>query len=283
MSSAFKNFSVLSLLTLAFVLPAQAKIETVLGIPLKQNPNLSKVVPSSSSSEIMISREQYVISYNRENRSPNWVAWKLELDQMGTSGRTNNFATDPDLASYLSRSNGAPPVDPSEYKGSCLDRGHQIPSADRTDTKQNNEATFVMSNMIPQTPYLNRVVWEHLENYTRDLVRKQNKKVYVIAGPVYDEDFGAIGPRHDIPVPSKDFKIIFILDADRSFAEINSSTPYIAVMMPNTLEDGTPPLQNINMLCGKFETHGSPNIDDWQDYKTTIPAIERASGLKIAL
>ena len=277
----FKNSFALLLLTFAFSFQAFARIETVLGIPLGSNPNLSAVIPSSSSPEIMISRDQYVISYNQERRSPNWVAWKLELNQMGTSGRTNTFSTDPDLQSYLSRSNGNPAVDPTEYKGSCMDRGHQIPSADRTDTKENNQTTFVMSNMIPQTPYLNRVVWEHLENYTRDLVRKQNKKVFVIAGPVYDLDYGAIGPRSDIPIPSKDFKIIFILDANRELAEINSSTPYIAVMMPNTLEDGTPPLENKTALCGKLESHAPVNIDDWQAYKTTIPEIERLSGLRI--
>ena len=71
----------LSLHTVAF-----AKIESVIGpVALKDNLNIAGSVPASDLSEIIISREQYVISYNKTRRSPNWVAWKLEANQIGTT------------------------------------------------------------------------------------------------------------------------------------------------------------------------------------------------------
>ena len=271
----------LSLTTsLTFLNFAQAKVETILGsVAVKDNLNLAGVLPNSDLSEIIISREQLLISYNKTRRAPNWVAWKIEADQIGSSGRSNNFVTDTELDTYLSQENAPRAVGPAEYKGSCFDRGHQTPSADRSDTVQNNEATFVMSNMIPQNAYLNRVVWEHLEQYTRDLVQKQGKKVYIIAGPIYDEDFGVIGTNKDIPVPSKDFKVIAILNANQGPADINSNTEMIAVVMPNLLPDGSK--QNTDGSPCKSYSQKTPSRDDWQKYKTTVTEIERLSGVKI--
>lgn len=259
-----------------------AKVETVLGLPLEKNSGLVLKMPETSSPEIILSREQYVLSYNKIRRAPNWVAWTLESSQMGTSGRSNNFALDTELQDYLQKSDGnKPAVDITDYKGSCYDRGHQIPSADRTDTRTNNEATFLMSNMIPQTAYLNRVIWEHLEQYSRDLVQQQGKKLYIITGPVYDQNFGFIGPQKDIPVPSKDFKIIYILNADQDFSSINESTETIAVMMPNILQDGSTPDKNPQDLCKAIDTK-TVDRSDWQQYKTSVAQIEKFSGLNFS-
>ena len=260
---------------------ASAKIETVLGLPLSKNLNLPGTIPDAPSDEILISREQYVLSYNKERRAPNWVAWKLEANQMGASGRTNDFQTDSDLAKFLGQAHSSYlAVDPSEFSGSCYDRGHQIPSADRTDTADNNRATFLMSNMIPQTPYLNRVIWEHLEQYTRTMVTQNNKKVYVIAGPIYDKDFGKIGPKKDIPVPSKDFKIIIALDATQTFRDITKDTPIIAVIMPNTLQDGSVISDTPLSKCPPF-TVGIEVRDDWKKYESTVGEIEALAGLHL--
>jgi endonuclease G len=284
MKSAKNKFmlSVFLLVSLSFNNLALAKIEIVLGsTPLDGNPNLAQKAPLNDASEIIISRDQYVISYNKLRRSPNWVAWKLELEQIGTSGRSNNFLQDTDLENYLSQSpTNLHAVDPTDYKGSCFDRGHQVPSADRTDTKENNQTTFFMSNMIPQTPYLNRVIWEHLEQYTRDLVQKQGKKAYIIAGPIYDQDFGLIGPNKDIPVPSKDFKVIVILDANQGPEDINADTQVISVVMPNTLQDGSKPLNDLTQLCKPLSA-GTLDKNDWIKYKTTLSEVEKLSGFKI--
>lgn len=259
-----------------------AKVEATIGpVPLNQNTNIAVNLPTTQQSEILISRDQYLISYNKNRRTPNWVAWRLEDRDMGSVKRSNSFNKDSDLENYLARSGErSAPVDPSEYSGSCFDRGHQIPSADRTNNVHDNEETFLMTNMIPQTPYLNRVVWEHFEEYTRDLVKKQGKKVYVIAGPVYDEDFGAIGPNKDIAVPSKDFKILIVVDANRAVSDSISGAQIMAVMMPNVDEDGSKPVASKG--CSGI-TPGHSNVNDWKQYQTSVQEIEKASGLHFSL
>lgn len=274
--------SVFLLLSLSLNDLAIAKIEIVLGnAPINGNPNLPQQLPTTETSEIIVSRDQYVISYNKLRRSPNWIAWKLEADQIGSSGRTNNFLQDPDLENYLIQfPSNLHAVDPNEYKGSCFDRGHQVPSADRTDNRENNQTTFLMSNMVPQTPFLNRVIWEHLEQYTRDLVQKMDKKVYIIAGPIYDQNFGFIGPAKNIPVPSKNFKVIIVLNANQSPEDINSTTQIISVIMPNTLQDGRKPMEDLVQLC-KALSPGVVDKNDWTKYKTTVAEVEKLSGFKI--
>ncbi|MBC7464427.1 MAG: DNA/RNA non-specific endonuclease [Bdellovibrio sp.] len=271
----------LVLVVVSFQNSAFAKVEAVLGsLALKDNPNLATQLPLTNNPEIILSRPQYIISYNKDRRTPNWVAWKLEANQIGATGRSNLFAVDSELENYLSSADpNQHAVTSTDYSGSCFDRGHQIPSADRTDLVVNNEATFLMSNMIPQTPYLNRVIWEHLEQHTRQLVQTENKKVYVIAGPIYDQNFGAIGPKADIQVPSKDFKVIVILDANQTIADITPSTPMITVIMPNTLEDGSNP--TIGRGCSAFATSTLSGSTDWQKYQTTLSEIEKLSGITL--
>lgn len=197
--------------------------------------------------------------------------WKIEEKDLGTTPRSRDFFTDQELETYLTAHNAGHAVTPWDYDGSCFDRGHQAPSADRTDSQQDNDATFMMSNIIPQTPYLNRVIWEHLEVYTRKLV-KQGKTVYAIAGPIYDQNFGAIGPQKDIPVPSKNFKILVIQDT----ASAAAAPQIIAVVMPNTAEDGSVPHPG---HCAAFSEEATPNVNDWMKYKASVADIEKMTGL----
>lgn len=260
---------------------SQAKIEVVLGeVRIDDNRNLPGYIPQSNLDEIVLSREQFVLSYNKEKRSPNWVAWTVERASLGNSGRSNNFSQDFEIENYLNQTHlGFHAVVETEYKGSCFDRGHQVPSADRTDSLPNNEKTFLMSNMVPQTPYLNRVIWEHLESYTRDLVKNQNKKVFIVAGPVYNQDFGSIGPNKDIQVPNANFKIIYILDANQDAKDISEKTNKIVVLMPNVLQDGTPQQTNKPDRCGSMNLAIASDPNDWKKYLSDIQTIEKLSGL----
>lgn len=267
---------------------AWATPEAVIGpVSLDRNTNYVTLPQSQYQvPEILISRDQYLISYNKSRRLLNWAAWKVEPKNLGHVGRSNNFLTDNDLENYLSQFS-LHAVGPQDYQGSCFDRGHQCPSADRDDSMDNNQMTFLMSNMIPQTAYLNRVIWEHLEAYTRDLVNNQGKKVYIVAGPIFDQDFGRIGINQDIPIPSKNFKVIIILDQNQNISDINRNTPMISVIMPNILKSGKRPLDDRNELCNNKNLNtNTPAIfandpNDWKQFQTSLDEVERVSGFKI--
>lgn len=285
--NSFKK--IFSLFILQSFLVSVALAAQVIGtVPLSKNENYFVVLKSqpdsltpSSDNDVLISREQYLISYNRQKRLLNWAEWRIDDSDLGEVTRTNDFSVDKELDTYLKQF-GESAVSLQDYKGSCFDRGHQVPSADRTNNEESNSMTFVLSNMVPQTRYLNRVVWRNFENFARRLVTQEGKKVYVIAGPIYDKNFGRIGVHRNIPVPSKNFKVLIVLDKDQNINDVSDSTQIIAVIMPNLLQSGKKPHEDIEELCtGKvtsFTAH--PMSNDWHNYQTTLAEVEKQAGFK---
>jgi len=241
----------------------------------KQNPNIELGFPRDTSghAEIILSRKQYVISWNYQTRNPNWAAWKLQVEDFGKAERSS-FKVDPDLKNYLADQQLTEAVSTKEYTGSCFDRGHTVPSADRNSSPEDNQPTFYMSNITPQTSFLNQRAWAHLENYERDLVRG-GKILYIYSGPIYETDRGAIGTNSDIKIPSKFFKIIVA-------SESGKKDELIAVIMPNKTSADTWPDEDRKTLCddSKRLPSGLSKLDDWEDYQTTLEDVEAQSGFK---
>lgn len=196
----------------------------------------------------LIERPQYVLSYNRDRGIPNWVSWQLTSSDLGEARRSNVFVADTTLPEGWYR------VTTDDYTGSGYDRGHVTPSADRTATQKDNEATFILTNILPQAPDNNRNTWENLESFSRDLVEKGHV-LYIIAGG--DGDNGTIA-RGKIAVPRYTWKIIVVMPQGQSdVSQITPDTPVIAVRVPNGLKD---------------------TLGDWQEYRVTVASIEEATG-----
>lgn len=264
-------------------IPAENEAPVIGNLPLVGNPNIKHGLPKMRSQpEILISRSQYVLSWNKSRRGLNWAAWEVNTANFGSSGRQNNFAVDDDLKDYLSTNGGGQAVGPNEFSGSCLDRGHQVPSADRTASVADNEATFVMSNMLPQAAYTNRVVWEHLEGHGRSIARSAHgAKVYVIAGGIFPANPKSIGPRNNIAVPSKNFKIIVKVDAN------NRMKVMAAAIIPNLTSKGTDPLVDRSQACEDssaidLSTSGSVPSNVWRQYETPVDQIEQEAGINLS-
>ena len=83
-------------------------------------------------------------------------------------------------------------------------------NADRTRNEADNSATFLMSNMMPQVPELNRGVWGDLEEYCWELVERRAKNFTSPAGPVGRKS--SIGKKEKIAVPAKNWKVIVVRD-----------------------------------------------------------------------
>ncbi|RYZ52386.1 MAG: hypothetical protein EOP07_19695, partial [Proteobacteria bacterium] len=62
-----------------------------------KNANLPYGLPALTSSDDswIISRPQYVMSWNPKTKNLNWVAWLMNVDQFGSIGRQGNFSIDP--------------------------------------------------------------------------------------------------------------------------------------------------------------------------------------------
>lgn len=271
------KYLVLALTLLLLVSSALAQA-VIGGVDLAKNPNLIFTAPKSADPkmEVLISRAEYVISYNRKYREMNWASWVVSPETIGHSGRSGKFSSDAELENYL-KQYSEHVVGPNDYKGSCFDRGHQVPSGDRTSSEAVNKRVFLMSNMIPQTAHLNKGAWEGLESYIRERVTTENKKAYVIAGPIFDQDLGNIGPNKDIKVPSKNFKIVVFVNPNENPTSINEKSDVIAVIMPNDLSSGKAPNEDKKELCDEL-AKGPAEVADWEKYQTTIKEVQKASG-----
>ncbi|MCC3156624.1 DNA/RNA non-specific endonuclease [Hymenobacter sp. 15J16-1T3B] len=216
------------------------------------------VASTSYPTNYLMSKSQYALSYHRDQGKPNWVSWHLSSAWLGSTPRQDNFAADATLPSGWYR------VGSTSYSGSGFDRGHNCPSADRTGSVADNSATFLMTNMMPQAPTNNQQTWANLENYCRTLVG-QGYELYIIAGSYGKGGTGSNGyyttiDAGRIQVPSNCWKVVVVLPEGSSDASrVTTSTRVIAVNMPNTNSIST----------------------SWGSYRTTVDAIEAATGYNI--
>ncbi|GAA4424030.1 hypothetical protein GCM10023188_03380 [Pontibacter saemangeumensis] len=217
--------------------------------------------PSGATAEVrdynnfLLLKPQYALSYSRDRGTPNWVSWHVSQDWLGSAPRQDNFRSDASLPEGWYR------VTASSYSGSGFDRGHNAPSADRTRSVDENAATFLMTNMIPQAPRNNQETWARLEDYTRELVQ-QGQEVYVMMGSYGVGGTGSEGTSRKIDdgrvtVPSRIWKVLVVLpEGDDDLSRITTATRVIAVNTPNT----------------------NSVRPDWTSYLTTVDAIEQATG-----
>lgn len=231
------------------------------------NPSDS-IADTAAAENYLMEKPQFTICYNSETLNPNWVAWHLAASDLGEADRADTFRPDTELPAgwYAVRKN--------DYKFTYygFDRGHICPSADRTANTEDNSMTFLMTNMVPQAPDNNRIVWVALEKFEREQVLA-GKEAYIFAGPYGKGGSGDKGYFEEIPVtlkdgtelsivvPSHTWKIIlFMPEGENDFERATRSgqTEIIAVNVPN--EKG----------CGK---NGS-----WEQYVCSIDYIEEITG-----
>ncbi|MEA5536823.1 DNA/RNA non-specific endonuclease [Crocosphaera sp. XPORK-15E] len=200
---------------------------------------------TSDLNNYLLEKPQFVMSYNCSKGIPNWVSWQLNTSWLGNVERSEDFRPDPDLPS------GCYAVRPNDYRGSGFDRGHMTPSGDRTNTEQDNSATFVMSNMIPQAAANNREVWAELEKYSRELAR-EGKTLYIVAGGDGQIETLANGK---VSVPANTWKVAVVLGNPN--APVTEKTRVIAVRIPNTQAVAN---------------------TDWKQYRVSVDQIEKVTG-----
>lgn len=181
-------------------------------------------LPSIADSTYVLYCEEgrYTCLYSPSDKQSVWVAYLLTADDVNESAvkRSDNFSPSPDV---LRR--GWQSAARSDYKGSSFDRGHLLPSKDRTRHVEENRATFYFTNISPQRARLNRGGWMYLESYVRE-VAKRYGFVYVTVGGVFDRsDERYIGDNR-VTVPTHFFKVLLTV--------IDGKYASVGFLMPNT-------------------------------------------------
>jgi endonuclease G len=104
----------------------------------------------------VLDNDSFVVGFSEERGTPAWVAYRVsQVNHFENLKRPSRFKTD---------SRVSEPVKHSDYTHSGYDRGHMAPNfAIATRHPEDMEDTYLMTNIIPQSPNLNRGPWLDLE------------------------------------------------------------------------------------------------------------------------
>lgn len=165
--------------------------------------------------------KEYIVSYNRMLRNPNFAIEKLTKDVLEEKDthRSNIFLEDLVIPKmFRSRS--------KDYLYSGYDRGHLAPAADFAHDQTSMDQSFYMSNMSPQVGVgFNRHYWFLFEKFVRHITAHY-KEIYVITGPLflpkkldnkYYVTYEMIGNPPNIAVPTHFFKVILAVSEENKF------------------------------------------------------------------
>lgn len=144
--------------------------ETPVVTPLANTIYVSNRLPDKKSIR------NFSMLYDTNNKLAYWVAYPMHSSYVGSAKRTDAWGFDPDIQQAwqprLSKGWGA---------GTNMDRGHQLPSADRNYSEAGNRTTFYYSNMTAQSSRLNQGMWANLESQVR-VWMSQCDTLYVVTG-----------------------------------------------------------------------------------------------------
>jgi endonuclease G len=212
--------------------PSQCGHHTPYGMP-----QTNKIVDGT-----LLCRPGYFILHDNANKIPAWGAWEVRADRVnGCWPRTNAFTADRALGSKSAR--------PNDYAGTGYDKGHLANDAHQSWDEMVEYESFLMSNMMPQLPGLNRGIWKLLETATGAWSFSRQTILIVYAGPIYRGNEKRIG--NGVLVPVGFYKIII----DRRTNEV------LAFIFPHAENQG----------------------NDLTKVQTTVAQVEQYTGISFAV
>lgn len=192
-------------------------------VTVSENQFAPKKAPSKE--EILLCRIAYKLSYNTETRQPNWVAWRLTrnhtdgpfprkgvpyYDESGKAIGIGAFSDEIIHGDYFIDMDVPTPrqehIDWKEHP-TGIDHGHMCPAADCKWDKGAMNQSFLLTNMCPQDHDLNGGDWDKLENKCRTWAKRYGE-IYIVAGPIFENDERHCFGINRIPIPDAFFKVI---------------------------------------------------------------------------
>lgn len=206
-----------SFLAILFLSPCLFAIEP----PAAGLPRLSGFCCSVST----LSSVGFISGYSSAHGQPAWVFHEIR-SPVFKSKRSGNFRSDNRLMF---------PIPPSVFNRSGFDRGHMAPAHDIGAVYGSvaQRESFLMSNISPQRPALNRKIWRSIESWCWSTFSTSTTTAVIFSGPVFDKDKTYLG-MSSVELPDYFFKVIlyqskgnlhmvaFVVPADASSNEITS-------------------------------------------------------------
>jgi endonuclease G len=242
--------------------------------------NCSEYLPYGIPKKVdqVLCRLGYVSGYSYQHKIPMWVAYTVTYSssQSDIAIRNDKFLED------ISLSPGQYRVLSTDYENSGYDKGHMAPSSLIDATQLSNDQTFLMSNIVPQRPWINRDVyankgvWGAIEDSVSCWVKlKEHNRLYVISGVITSPSPAIIG--NGVTVPQGFFKIIidlesmesisFIIeDQEKSKDDADNLMNYVRTIDYIEGKSGMDFFNSIDMPVQEVIESSKPNIDEWRFY-----------------
>jgi endonuclease G len=202
---AFLFVALSSTLALAQQAPPRPIVECAKEVPFG--------APVSRPGTATICRSGYITNVDLVAKIPYWTAHTLvPSDATSCLPRDDAFAADQSLPKGQR-------AEPSDYAKSGYDQGHMVSNADLSFSAESQKESFLMTNMSPQLPGLNRGAWKLLETSTRAWAWGNNTTVTVYAGNIWSANSKTIGA-NKVVVPDYLFKIVIFHNTRQSIAFI---------------------------------------------------------------
>lgn len=182
-------------------LPVQSCAQFVpYGVPVIQRKNITSIC-----------RHGYYTVYDNIAKIPVYAAYTLKPENaLGCWPRTNSFAADASLPKDKRAT-------PDDYAGTGYDKGHNVPDGDLSYDEYIQLESFLMTNMSPQLPNLNRGIWKVLETDVRVWAWQRKHTLQVTVGPIYVYGDPTIGA-NKVLIPRAFYKVIIDTQTGETFA-----------------------------------------------------------------
>ena len=180
-----------------------------------------------------------------------WVAYPLNKSIKGSgTGRTEAWDYD-----KLLPKTAQPSLINNSYGGGWT-RGHQIPSADRQRSWDENASTYVPTNLTPQEYNFNGKIWANLESKVRGYADKADT-LYVVTGCLFDKSTLTSGSSSGflVKIPTHYFKALLFKGVSTYATDGFMATAFL--------------LPHDSAIAGK----------DFMDYICSIDELEKETGI----
>lgn len=162
-------------------------------------------LPLENVSEQLLYRKGYTVSYNKDNKIPNWVAWHL------TAEHTTGPYRRPGSAWHEDMQVASPRATIFDYRDCGWTRGHMCPAGDNKWDQDAMYDTFLLTNCCPQDGNLNSGDWNQIEMACRRWAVRFGD-IYIVCGPIlFRQEHETIGPNR-VVVPDAFFKVVLCLN-----------------------------------------------------------------------
>ncbi len=187
--------------------PTQQPLATVQATISKGHRYAGLPIPLRGQAVKVLENTGYTVGYCEDSKLPLWAAYRVfRVENPQTHTRPSRFLVDERTTSRVKH---------EDYTNSGYDRGHMAPNyaIDISCGQAAQRETFLMSNICPQLPALNRGLWAKLEMLAAKDYAQRFEEIWVICGPVFR------GARKRLPagvvVPDAFFMVFLDEEADR--------------------------------------------------------------------